>query len=284
MTVRSYPKGRPRKMMRLAGILVSVSTLVVASHAFGHDAPEEETLPDRFSLAIGGFLLDHTNSEVRLDRPGFPLGVRVNLEDDLEVSGTNSVVRVDSYYRFSSRHRVDLTWYRFKRTGFTNLGKEISFGDIVFPTASGVDSQTRLTVVKLSYLYSFYHEPRVELGLGAGLHFVDYDYGLDALQLDLEDSGGGLAPLPNVGFFLDYSISSQFHVVSQTQLFFIKVGDYKGSLGDFTATLEYRPFTHGGAGIGFNRFTLDVEMTATDFTGIAEVAYSGLMFYVVGKF
>jgi hypothetical protein len=138
-------------------------------------------------------------------------------------------------------------------------------------------------MVKLGYGYSFYHVEKVELGIGIGFHLMDMGFDVNAPEEGTEESGGGLIPLPNFRFMLDYTISPRAHLIGQTQFFFIEIGGYGGSMTDFWVGLQYRAFRNFGAGVAFNRFVLDVDAQDTDFSGAASIVFNGFQFYLFGK-
>lgn len=249
----------------------------------GASAQEPEPLPDKFSLAAGGFLMEYVRSSVALNARGVPIGTVIDLAGDLNQDKSSRVFRVDSYFRFNPRHRLDLNWYRFAREGASRLGRDLQIGDQMFGTGTDVDSKTVINLVKFGYSYSFYHTEKVELGLGIGFHFIDFNFDIDAPERDTEESGGALLPLPNFGFNLDYMISPKFHALGQIQFFFIEIGDYGGSLTDSWISLEYRPFRHLGFGGAFNRFVMNATAQTTDFWGAANITFNGFQIYLVGK-
>jgi hypothetical protein len=60
------------------------------------------------------------------------------------------------------------------------------------------------------------------------------------------------------------------------------VGDYGGSLQDLRVALHWQPKRWLGIGVGYNRFALDVDATAKDFTGTLDWVYEGpIVFYNV---
>jgi hypothetical protein len=240
-------------------------------------------LPDKISLSVGGFLVDHVKTEIRVDVKGFPIGTSINLSNDLEVDGSNKVVRLDGYYRFNPRHRIDLNWYRFNRTGNTSIGKDIQLGKDLFTTGSDIDTNLKNNLIKLGYTYSFYHVEEVELGLSLGFHLFDLDINLRADSLNAEESGGALLPLPNLGFRVVYSISPRFQASGTSQFFFIQIGDYRGAMTDFLVALEYRALQNVGVGLGFNRFVLAVDAEDDEFRGSVETIFNGFHLYIVGK-
>jgi len=246
-------------------------------------AVESPDFPDRFSLAAGGFLMKYVKSTISFNVKGVPLGTTVDLADDLNHDKSGRVLRVDGYYRFSPRHRIDVNWYRFAREGSSRLGRDIQVGDETFQTGTDVESKTILNIVKLGYGYSFYHEERVELGIGIGLHFMDINFDIKGTETDTDESGGGVLPLPNFRFMLDYAISPRAHILGQSQVFFIEIGDYGGSMTDFWTALQYQAFRNFGAGVAFNRFVLDVDAQDTDFSGAASIVFNGFQLYLFGK-
>jgi hypothetical protein len=70
---------------------------------------------------------------------------------------------------------------------------------------------------------------------------------------------------------------------------FFETSEFKGSLLEANAGLEYRPWKHVGFGLGYNSMAIDIEGENTksgypgiNFVGKVEVNYSGLLLY--GKF
>lgn len=247
-------------------------------------AQQTAAFPDKFSLSVGGFLMNYTRSFLAFDPPGRLLGATIDLTDDLNQDGSSGVLRVDSYFRFSPRHRVDLTWYRFSRDGQARLERSLQIGPEEFGVGTDLDSKTVNNLLKFGYTYSFFHIEEVELGVGVGFHFIDLQFDANASDPGQEVSEGGLLPLPNLGLIVDYQISSRFRVPVQFQIFFLEgVGDYRGSLTDFTVGLEFRAFRNFGLGAGYNRFTLEASAKETDFSGFANTTFNGFLLYLVGK-
>lgn len=205
------------------------------------------------------------------------------MTDDLNVDGSNKMIRLDGYYRFSPRHRIDLNWYTYTRQGNATIGTDIQFGKDLFTTSSDIDSKFKNSLLKFGYTYSFYHVEEAEFGLSLGFHFFDLDANLRADELDADESGGALFPLPNLGLRFAYSISSRFQAMGTSQFFFIDIGDYRGALTDFLVALEYRALRNLGVGLGFNRFVFDIDSRDKDFRGSFETTFNGFQLYLVGK-
>jgi len=84
-----------------------VSLLFLIQPAFAENPASNDTPWEKFSLNLGYFI-SHTNTDLRL---GSGLGVTVDVEELLGLDATNSVFRVDTFWRFTEnrRHRLDFT-------------------------------------------------------------------------------------------------------------------------------------------------------------------------------
>ncbi|MDX1488810.1 MAG: hypothetical protein R3268_11455, partial [Acidiferrobacterales bacterium] len=145
------------------------------------------------------------------------------------------------------------------------------------------DSET----FEVAYGFSFHNSPKVELGINAGLH-------LTTLDIEVTDLTGGAGseqadapvPLPVVGFYLRYNISRRWRFNANSQFFFLKYEDFKGSLTDVRLNVEHQTFKHIGFGLGLNRIDFDIEADPSDddFRGSFENVNDGLQVYVFAAF
>ena len=101
------------------------------------------------------------------------LGTVIDYDRDLSGEDGESIPRIDAYYRFNPRHRINFTAFSIDRKGTRTLaidppividGEDFSGGTI--------NSDIKYTLYKLGYAYSFYHSPKVELSITAGLNIT----------------------------------------------------------------------------------------------------------------
>lgn len=262
-------------MLRLRSSIL-LFLLTVSSVAF---AESEIFKNDKFNIRLGTFFIGNTETELRYDS-GTIIGATLNTQRDLGMNDSLQTFRADGYYRFNERHSIDYAWYHIGRDGSVALDHDIDWGDIEYLQGQ-LDSDYKTNIYKISYGWSFHHDEKVELALLAGLHITDIDISLRGLV----DTGGGAtavdststsvtAPLPVVGFKLNYNITPRWIWRTKYELFHMNFGNYDGTFSDLASTIEYRPFDRAGFGFGFNTNLLNIEaednnktLTVTDHVG-----------------
>jgi hypothetical protein len=244
----------------------------------------KEPEADPFSLSLGAYFVTRTNGSIRLDRTTgvVSIGTSIDWERDLGGETSMTVPRIDGYYRFAPKHRVDFSWYRIDRNGTIVTQRGLDFGNVNFPVGTPIESKLNSETTKLTYTYSFYRAPEIETALSVGLHVTNIEASLQSAGLGLAESNSTTAPLPVFGFRLDYSFTPKWWMRSKYELFFLdSVDKYKGALSDFTIAVEHKTFTHLGFGFGLNRSSLDVEVDDANKRGAFSSVLNGLMLYAV---
>jgi hypothetical protein len=260
-----------------------VMTFVVVAIGLTANEAWAEELPDKWAVRAGGFLVRNYDTTIRLDAKGAPVGTSIDFGDTLGGDLEVAVARVDGYYRFNPKHRLDLSYYRIVRKGSRFVDVDIQWGDQDFSADDLYQSEIDTGVVRLGYTYSFYHNDDVELGVSAGLH-------TSIMRASLSNSTGQseaesiTAPLPVVGFLMDYHITPRWTVKLTTQYFAIDVWKVKGLLSDTLLATEYRFTRHLGAGIGFNHYGNAVELEGENAVLTERSSFRGFLAYVSASF
>ena len=148
---------------------------------------------DRFSLKLGTFSVRDANTIVRIDSSQGVLGTVLDFEETLDVDSTTDVARLDGYYRFNPRHRIDFSYFNIERDGSAILLQNVEFSDGTFVAGSRVDTVYNTEIIKVSYSYSFIHVNQFEFGIGAGLHVTKLDLGLDVPDINQKEEADGTA-------------------------------------------------------------------------------------------
>ncbi len=247
---------------------------------------QEEPLPDKFKIEVGEFFVTRAQTTLSLAATAgiFAAGTLLNFEEDLGLSSRESVPRIDGYYRFGKRSRMDFSYFNIKRSGIATTGDDpIDFGDITIPPNTPlVQSFFNEEVYKATYGLSFYNVPKAEFGLSAGLFIAKIGVGMTAPTIDVSDSAKGTAPLPVVGAYLRYKISRRWSFAAKGDFFYLVVGDYEGNLTDLRLNLEHQTWKNVGFGFGFNGIQTSLKATDGDLTGSFDNTISGFQAYVFG--
>ncbi|MFQ5545564.1 MAG: hypothetical protein ACE5FE_06275, partial [Acidiferrobacterales bacterium] len=224
-------RGRPVKQVN-AFLLV----LIPAMLSIPVLAQEEGRKLDRFKINLGAFFIRNTETTVRLDQSNGLLGSTVNYERDLDVDDSDDVARLSGYWRFKPRHKLLFDFYDVERDGTATTTRDLEFGDVTFPAGSLVESFFDQETLKLSYVYSFFQDERIELGVGGGLHVTELDTGIRTLAATppIAEQADGTAPLPVLTARMDFKLNPKLALLLNWDFFFIedKDGEYEGSWTD----------------------------------------------------
>lgn len=272
-----------RRAVVMLGMLLGLAA--TAAHA-------EDAAPDRKSyrggnVRLGWFIITNIQTQLRVDSQRFPIGTSIDLSQDLGLKDASSQPRAVLSYRFSRRHRFDAGFYRINRSGTRVLDRTIEIGDEVFPIGTEVDTQFQTSTLKAQYTWIFHDDPKVTLGLSAGLHFTGLDFGIRSTGdiAELEESGKFPLPLPVLGGRLGYHVTPKLSVLAQADFFFLNYGDYRGRLVDAGLLVEHHTFRHVGFGGGLNLLSLNAEIEEEE-TRLWDIEhlFTGYMAYVAFYF
>jgi hypothetical protein len=238
-----------------------------------------------FGISLGVFVTNR-DSTTRLDGDVPDSGTPIDLETDLGFAKQDSVFRVDGFYRFNERHRIDFSVFDLSRNGSKVLEKTIDFLGEEFVINTQVDANFDLNIYKVAYTYSVIQNDKGYLGLSAGLYIADIGAGISATPLDggviagATASDGVTAPLPVLGVRGQYNFSEKWMFRGSAEIFAYEYDAYSGSLYDVYAGLDYQLFKNMALGVGYNNVRLDIGVSGGKFDGDVKWTYDGgLLFF-----
>lgn len=263
--------------------------LAAAPAALADEAPN--LLTDSFQLAIGTFAISSEPS-VQLNGEASS-GDKVDFDEKLG-GGDEQRVRLDSHWRFgdTGRHKVKLIAFSMSRDNTTTIDEEFEWGGDVYPVDAKVKAEFKFTVIEAAYEYAFLKRDNYELDASIGLHYTSMDASLKAeaatsggtLTADIDNSASVDAPLPVIGLRGMWNLSHNFWLDATAQFFALSIDDYDGNLQDYRVLLTWQPRKWAGIGVGYNRFSVDVDVDKTDFNGSLDWTYSGPIIYYSASF
>ena len=231
-------------------------------------------------LRLGGYGVNHSQQQVRLDSNNAPAGVFIDFADTLGGETTARVGRLDGYYRIDDRQSIGFAWYALRFTGRKTLDKDIQWGDASYSVGTTLDSEIKFNVYKVNYRYSLLHTSQAELGGLAGFHVMGAAAGLSPTSMTKVPDQSVTAPLPVLGLYASYHFTPRLSAYYNYQFFFISYDDrVKGSLQDFLLGMEYRVSPHFGLGAALNQFSMDLQSREDLTTLYVNSSWSGVMLY-----
>jgi len=259
---------------------------IVSTSAFNNAIADDEApvyaFPDKWMIRLGAYIVDGANTQVSVNSP-FGVGAVIDYQKDLGGEDGDTIPRIDAYYRFNERHRIDFTSFSIDRKGERTLAFTIDIGDETFSASETLQSDIKYTLYRLGYGYSFYHSPKVELTLTAGLNITSYDLRFATDDGAKAESAGVTVPLPVVGLRMGYAITPKWNVRYVSEAFFIEFDDsFRGAILNYELNTEYRIFKHFALGVGVARIGINAEVNDDDWRGKVTDSYRG--FNVFGTF
>ena len=260
-----------------APIVAAIITFIMAtgSAVAAEDEAPGVAFPDTYMLRLGAYFVDGSDTQFSVSSP-VGIGTVIDYQRDLGGESRETIPRIDAYYRFNPRHRIDFTSFSIDRKGSRTLTLELTIGDEIFSVDETVNSGIKYTLYKLGYAYSFYHSPKVELSFTAGLNITSYDLSFSDSTGGKVEAAGFTAPLPMFGLRMGYAITPKWSVNYVAEAFFIEFEDkFKGALYNYELNTEYKLFKHFAIGAGIARLGSNVEVNDDDWNGQVSDSYRG---------
>jgi len=211
-----------------------------------------------FTLKVGGYFVADQSTEVLVKQNG--VGAALDLQELFDLDKQSNILRVDMIYKFNPDHKIELSWYDLKNSSHKSVETSFEYNGEVIDAGAALDIYFDTQIIKLLYGYSAYHTTKLDLNFRAGFHTTTISTGIKAVvnagAIDEQvkaESIAVTAPLPVVGFGLEYAITSAIRVQYKVDYFLLSYDNtVSGSLIDTVLSLEYQYNRYIGAGIGIN--------------------------------
>jgi len=235
---------------------------------------------EKLSLSIGLFVADR-GSKTRFDAQGSSMsGTDVDVENELGLDTSDTVFRLDGYYRFNQKHRIDFSWFDLSRTGSKQIQRDIDWNDTLFPVDTLINSDFDLAIYKTAYTWSFMRRDNGYLGLTAGLYIADINTSVSAPSAGTREGGGFTAPLPVIGLRGEHRFSEKWSVRASGEVFAFEYGDFDGSLYDVYLGLDYQLFDRMAIGVGLNSVRMNLGVDKENTNGNLDWDYDGGLIFL----
>jgi len=238
----------------------------------------------RVEFRVGGQIFTNLSTRLRIDSETLGIGTELSLEQDLSVEDALQVGRVDAVFRFNRRHGVAMSFYDIARDGAKLTTEDIQFGDTFYPEGTPVNSEFDQNIFKLAYRFRFVEKERATFGGSFGLHTMQIDTSLRALDGALVQEQSADAPLPVFGVQGTYEFGERWRFNGSAEWFDVQVGDLQGTFLDALLSVEHETFENFGIGFGLNRFQLDVEAGDENLRGMIDITFDAAVIYFLGSF
>lgn len=254
--------------MRRFVCLALVAAVLAAAPAAAQSYAQVKGMDERFRLDVGGFFQDFTTT-FRLDTAG-GAGTEVNLEEDLGMEASKTSLRLDGYWRFGRRGRVEFAWQSYRRSNEHTLTRQIVVGDTTYDVGASMQTDSRVDVAELYYAWSMLNtgEAEVSLMLGASTFLNKWEFegtasvvgggGAAAGSVSREDSDL-VVPIPAIGASARYTLLPGLMAHGRVKWMKATIDAYTGSMLDWRAGLDYYLTKNFGIGAVWSSTDIDIE-------------------------
>ncbi len=230
-------------------------------------------LTSDWKIALGGNLTSFNTSAAWAPR-GLA-GAAILLEDTLGLDEETSTAILSASYRFNRRHSLRFVVTQLDRTATRSIDGEIEWGDYIYRADGIVSTDLKTRIFKLFWRYDFSEADRLNAGFLAGLSTFDLGLTLSGearLESDAGDEwvegvvegASAVAPVPVVGFFLDYALSPRWFLHFGTDVIDLSIGSREGRVLEAEFSVEYAVTDWFGLGAGLGGTDLEYRSLEDD--------------------
>lgn len=240
--------------MRFARIISASIVAVLATAPIDAYAQMGAALPGKYRFNAG-WLLNTTNTSVRLDSPRLGTGTTIDFEDDLGFDNRANSVFLGFNWQFAAKHRLDLTYNDVDRTSIKTIDRELHWGDQVYPVNAKIGGNFGTQFITLSYRYALWRRTGFEVGPSLGIPVVSVTVGAGvegASGQVQKESKDITVPAPIPGLYFSARLHPQFYLQGNAQYMKINIFSISADMTDYRLQAVWLPTKHFGGGLALS--------------------------------
>ena len=247
-------------------------------------------ISDTFTFSVGA--MRSSNSFKIESDLGDDIGDEIDFDDTLDVSDHSTFFNGQLKWKFGSSQKwsVAAQYFSNNAKGSTELTEDVEWDGLTFKEGSFVDSGVKVSVARLFFGRSFFKNDRNDFGIGAGLHtlkmkaFIEGEVKIDSETTEFQRGDVDVSqPLPNIGTWYHFSPAKKWLLHARVDWIGASIGDYDGHMWNTNLGVNYQAFSHIGFDLSWQYFNLNVSVDSDDWTGGADMKYSGPVLGITGN-
>ena len=258
--------------------------------------PLHAAFDERYELTIGGSVSDF-DSKLSINSRDGSVDKEIDFEDRLGLDTTVRLGWVRGSWRVADRHRLSLLYMPIKRTSQLTTQKDIDIAGNIIKSGASVVTEVKTHTFDIEYIYSFYKKPDLEVGITAGIYWMNSLAEISAageiiiegsnqveFRTDYQANQRLIAPLPLIGVKAAYEINQQWHARASARYLDVTIGDIEGRILNFNLITEYYFNNHLGLGAALTSFNVSVRQSDVVFINALTYQYNAVQAYLVLKY
>ena len=224
------------------------------------------------------------DTKVTREASGGQPGDEVDLEDLFGAADSETIFQFDALFRVTYFHRFEFGAFELKRNSAITLPQDIDFGDQTFVAGTVVESRVESEVLRLAYGYSLMRDSQKELGVSAGVSFLQFDTELRASTTQQLERVKVSTPLPTLGVYGLLALGEKWRLGADIDVFALDFDHYDGHMAYVSLELDRKFGDLIGAGIGYNFYRTKLESKDDRLRGTLETTHHGPKLYLTIAF
>jgi hypothetical protein len=258
--------------------------------------PALSAFDETYKLAIGSSINDFDTSLSINSRDG-TIDKEIDLEDKLGFDQRVRLTWARGDWRIADKHRLGLAYTQINRSSELTSQNDISVDGNIILAGANLSSSVKTHVFDIEYIYSFYKRHNIELGVTAGIYWMNSlaevagsgniileGEDQDKFFSDFSSNQRLIAPLPLIGLTADYAVSDSWILRGSARYFSITINDIDGYLLNMNLAAEYSFNKHFGAGLSASLFDVRVDHRGIITNNSLNYKYNGVLGFIVIKY
>lgn len=225
-------------------------------------------ITDRFAVTARYFS-PRMETFFRYDNPAAPeeRGTPFYLEDTFGLKSRLHQGWIDMMFRIGDRHRINAQYAQQSRRAVQelDLAEPLFFGSSVFFDGDVLHTETEQRKFDLVYTYSVLRRERVELGLGLGIHLLQFSGTIEEPATFIYEPLDTAGPAASLVGDVTWRIFRRLSFSAQGQWLKGRVADVDGKYWSYRANLQYRLARNIALGAGYAGTHYEVDSADPDF-------------------
>ena len=273
-----------------------LSRIILSIAACSISQPVLSAFDETYKLAIG-FSINEFDTDLSINSRDGTIDKEIDLEDTLGFDQSVELTWARGDWRIADRHRMSLAYTQINRSSDLTSQKDITIDGNKILAGANLSSSVKTHVFDIEYIYSFYKRPNIELGVTAGIYWMNslaevagsgnvIIEGDDQEKFisDFSSSQRLVAPLPLIGLTADYAINDRWILRGSALYFAITINDIDGYLLNINLAAEYSFNKHFGAGVSASLFDVRVDHRGVITNNSLNYRYNGALGFFVIKY
>ncbi len=258
--------------------------------------PLQAAFDETYQLTIGRSITDY-DSKLSINSRDDSVDKEIDFEEGLGFDTTVQLGWIRGSWRMADRHRLALLYMPIKRASLLTTQKDIEVGGNIIKSGAFVETEVKTHTFDIEYIYSFYKQPELEVGITAGIYWMNSLVEMSAagevilegtdqaeFRTDYQANQRLIAPLPLIGIKAAYEFNQQWRARASARYLDVTIGDIEGRILNLNLVAEYYFNNHLGLGASLTTFDVSVRQSGVVFINALTYQYNAVQAYLVLKY